>query len=102
MSDVVKVEKVDCLNRLSIPLDGETIADDFEIEAMAPLIKEMLVYYRSEEERPFNRGNWIVDVRLKNMYLFSIRLPQEMEEKHIENYVAPLAEILRKLHEDTR
>src|ERR1700678_2908926 len=92
------VEKVNCLNRNTVPPEGETIADDFEIEKMAPLIHDMTIYLRKKEDCPFNRGNWMIDIRLINGALWSLKLPKEMKKAEVMNHVQPLIDSLKKIN----
>ena len=90
------IEEVECSNRKEIPLENETIADDFEIEKMAPFIKQVSVYLRDSFECPFGRGNWMIDMRFLDGRLFSIKLPKQMKEDDIKKFVQPLIDILDK------
>lgn len=90
-------EKVECSNRYEIPLEGETIADDFKIELMLPHIDTVNYYLRKQEECPFNRGNWIIDIRFIEGNLFCIKLPKEMTEENVIKFIKPLTDLLNKV-----
>lgn len=90
------VEKFECLNRLSIPPEGKTIADEFDIDKMVPLISRVDVYLRDPATCPFGRGNWMIDIRFSAGNLFSIKLPKEMKEDQVDKFIEPLVNLLEE------
>lgn len=87
-----ELHKVNGVNRQSKPRDDQTIATDFEIDKMIPLIKNIRLYLRQPKDCPFARGNWMIDLYFKDGGIYSIKLPLEMTEKEINDYAKPLIE----------
>lgn len=90
----IKIEEVQGYNKISIPDEDETIGDFLNLEELAPVIKEVMIYERPKEACPFARGNWVIDTRLKNGQLTSIKLPLKMKEEQVMRYVKPLIDII--------
>ena len=90
------LKEVKCLNRNDIPKKGETIADDFHLEKLVPNVLEMNVYIRDEDECPFHRGNWMIDIDLIDGTTFAIKLPKEMAEEDVKNFIKPLVDLLEE------
>lgn len=88
----IRVEQVDGVNRGTIPKDGETIADDFNLDELLSVVKSIHTYQRDKIACPFARGNWILDLHLVDGKIYSIKLPIEMTENHFIKWCEPLIE----------
>lgn len=96
MTDKIKIKEVSgmVLNRLLT--ENDSIENDFDIEMMAAVIKDINVYWRNKEECPFRRGNLVVDLILDNDQIFCIKLPYETSRPEIDRYLTPLLQLLEK------
>lgn len=91
---ISNLKKVDCFLRESIPTNQETILTDFDIKPEN--IVSLKVYFRSPQDCPFGRGNWIIDaVNIQNK-VECIKLPKEMTEEQVLAFIKPLTDILDK------
>jgi hypothetical protein len=91
----LKIMEVEGLTRKDIPKEGETILDDFGINF--DTLIGLHVYYRSPEQCPWGRGNWIIDMSFDNTdKIFCLRLPKDMEKEKVINFVKPVSEILEE------
>lgn len=94
----IDILEVSGLVRTEVPGDGETIATDFDINQMAPDIKEVCMYYRSKEDCPFGRGNLILDITHQDGGIFCIKFPFEMTEQHLMDYIKPLVDEINNIY----
>ncbi len=90
----IALVKVEAFNRNEMPKEGETIEDDLHVDRMVPLIKEMMVYFRDKDKCPQKRGNWIIDFILADDELYCIKLPKQMTEKQVWDFIKPLTDKL--------
>lgn len=84
------------VNRCSIPDENETIEDDFDLKQLKPLIENLVVYTRDKLDCPFGRGNWLINLYLKDNSIYAIKLPKEMSQEHIKKYIQPLLNFLKR------
>lgn len=86
----VTMKQVQCFNRHSIPEEGKTIDDDLNIEDVIKNSKFMDYYFRKPKDCPFGRGNWILDLTLKDGTIISYKYPKEMTEERFLEFLKPL------------
>jgi hypothetical protein len=91
----LKVTKVDCFNRDSIPDENETIADDLNFDELVKNIKSMNIYFRYPRDCPFARGNWLIDLQFKDGGLLCLKLPKEMTEEKVHKFCHPLIDYFK-------
>jgi hypothetical protein len=92
----VTLEEVDGQTLRYMPSEGETIADYLNLDELNKHMEAICVYQRSAEDCPWARGNWILDVRLKNDQLLCWRFPIEMSSKFAKKFFAPIVELDKK------
>jgi hypothetical protein len=90
-------KEVSCLNRLSVPKEGENILDDTNLRDFIKEIEDYVVYFRDPIDCPFARGNWIIDIKFKDGEMFCMKLPKEMDVDQVMDWVRPLHEALKKV-----
>lgn len=76
------------LNR--IPDDNETIEDFIDLNKTMPHVASIAYYFRAPEDCPFARGNWILDLKLKDGNITCFKFPKEMSEDHFLKFLIPL------------
>jgi len=86
----IGIVKVQAYNRDSIPEDNVTIADDLDLDKLCPNIKSVEYYLRSKEDCPLGRGNWMLDITLKQGSLVAYKYPIEMLEEKFVKFIQPL------------
>lgn len=98
--DHIVLRKIDGCNRESIPEKGETIATDFtELFVDTEVFNSITsvdIYYRTTQDCPFGRGNWIADISIGNN-CFCIKLPRQMKREEVFQYFEPLILALEKI-----
>ncbi|HEY2811795.1 MAG TPA: hypothetical protein VGJ00_10465 [Rhabdochlamydiaceae bacterium] len=83
-------EKVQGYNHSEMPEAGETIADSWDLDILLPMIRSASYYFRSPQDCPFARGNWLLDIRMKDGQLLCFKFPKEMTEKRFIEFLQPL------------
>lgn len=91
---MLELKKISGYRRTEIPKEGETIFDDNNAVELAPLIS------RYEITRRENEKVWVVDLIGKKGGQIYLKLPIEMTEEHLKNYMQPLKDALNKQKED--
>jgi hypothetical protein len=92
----VGIEEVRGYNCPNIPGDDETIDDHLEIDMLLPFVYSVSYYRRNPEDCPLARGNWMVDIRLKDGQMMCYKYPIEMKEEKFVTFLRPLLEKLVK------
>jgi hypothetical protein len=91
--------EVNCCNRLSILEKDESILTDFP--GSEKVIKYLSYYFRSPEDCPFGRGNWIIDLfseRDNQIPIICIKLPKEMTKEQVKQFIKPLSDYIKSKH----
>ncbi len=91
----IKEVEVPGFTRSEIPEGNETIANDFNLDELLIISKEISYYYRAPEDCPFNRGNWILDIEFKNGQLMCFKYPKEMTEEQFVAFIKPLLDLIK-------
>lgn len=92
----IDYKRIECLNRHNFPEKGETIADDFDLDSIVPLVAEVIIYSREKDVCPFERGNWIIDVEFLNKNIFCLKLPLKMTADEVMEWTKPLRDKLEE------
>ena len=95
----VELHEVNCQVRDSIPEEGITIEELINMELIKKYsehILEACFYFRYPEDCPYNRGNWIFDIKFSNGNIACFKLPKEMTEEHVRKYLAPFFDVMNK------
>lgn len=97
MSKLISVQIVG-FNRDKMPKKGITILEITDIKKFMKYVFYVAIYFRDKDSCPFRRGNWIIDLYIKNEYFpsFCIKLPKEMTNDQIIAYAKPLVDNLEK------
>src|SRR5271170_2421728 len=93
-----EAKKVSCLNRTNFPEENEDFSTDFEISPeMISAINKIDIYFRGPEDCPYGRGNWIIDILLKNEIIMCVKLRKEMTLEEVKKYIKPLKLAIKKM-----
>ena len=88
---MLKIKNVKCMVRDALPKEGENFSTDFKITPyMVSLIIKIDIYFRTAEDCPLNRPNWIIDITLINDQVMCVKLPEKMTLESVEEYISPL------------
>ncbi len=94
----ITLKEAHCLNRDSIPEEGETISDDgIDVDSLIKQTTYIEYYFRKPEECPFGRGNWIVDMHFKAGGILCFKYPKEMTEDRLLCFLKPLIDKAQEL-----
>lgn len=89
-----RIKKVESFNRKETPLPNETIYDDCIFNL--PNILSLDIYYRTPEQCPFNRGNWVTDIVYTDHTAIAFKLPKDMPREAVVAFYQPLINDLEK------
>lgn len=94
----IKIEEVHGMVRRAIPEEGEDITEilNFDIDIAADLIESVNIRYRDKKACPFDRGNWLIDIKHNSGRIFCVKLPKEMTEAAVMRYAQPLIDRLKE------
>lgn len=97
----IRAVPVGCKVRKFKPELGVTISDDFDLDRIVKVLKGFSYYRREREDCPFARGNWIIDLYENDTDIFlSLKLPLEMTEDEIIQYIQPLIEVIEEMRDE--
>ncbi len=86
----ILVQEVNSKVRLEEPAPNDTISDEIDIDLLIRLSRKIIYYFRSKQECPMNRGNWIIDAYLKNGTIECLKYPPTMTKERFEEFIKPL------------
>jgi hypothetical protein len=90
----VKIQKVDGWHQDTIPEENETIEDSIYLDELMTVLKSVSFYLRPARDCPFGRGNWVVDLTLKDDNIICIKYPIEMTDTELRRFLKPLLDRL--------
>lgn len=84
------LQKVHGFNCSTIPNQSETIVDHIDLEKLMPHVHSVSYYLRSAKDCPLARGNWMLDIQMKDGAVVAYKYPKEMTEESFIKFLQPL------------
>lgn len=90
----IEVQEVVAFNYLQPIQDYDDVSVSLDMNLLIQNVKSLTFYFRSPEECPFGRGNWILDIIDKNDALHCYKYPASMTKERFERFLKPLLDRL--------